>query len=98
MSTMKNMIRIKLFALVLLVGGTFSSCGDWLYLEPESGIISESYWQSEQDLKAGTMGIYASMLGNTESGSFSVAELMWLWGEVRADMISSFGLIMISIV
>ncbi|MFT3737826.1 MAG: RagB/SusD family nutrient uptake outer membrane protein [Breznakibacter sp.] len=82
--------KLKLALVSLVAGLAIWSCSDWLYLEPESGIISDEYWKSEQDLKAGTMGIYASMLGNNVSGSYSVPELLLLWGEVRADMLTYF--------
>jgi hypothetical protein len=76
--------------IVLLLSGTLFSCSDWLYLEPEDGVIVDEYWNSEADLKAGVMGCYASLLGNNVSGSMSVSELMLLWGEIRADMLMQF--------
>jgi starch-binding outer membrane protein, SusD/RagB family len=88
MKTMNKLRIFKLAFVALILGLTLNSCKDWLYLEPGDGIIVEEFWKSEQDLKAATMGIYASMLGNNASGSYSVPELLLLWGEVRADMIT----------
>lgn len=85
---MDKLKKIKITVVVFLFGITLNSCEDWLYLEPGNGIIVEEFWQSEQDLKAATMGIYASMLGNNASGGYSVPELMLMWGEVRADMLT----------
>ena len=79
----QGMKRIKYLVITLLTVAVFSSCNDWLYLEPEDGIITEEYWQSESDLFNGLMGCYASMLdGGTQ--------LMFLWGEMRADFISAY--------
>lgn len=77
---------IFILAFTLALG----SCSNWLYLEPEDGVIVDEFWNSESDLKAGLMGCYASMLGNNVGGSLSVTELMFYWGEVRADMLMRF--------
>ena len=76
------------FAILFLF--TTSGCNNWLYLEPEDGVLVDEYWKSQSDLKAGLMGIYASMLGNNTSGSMSIPELMLLWGEIRADFIAQY--------
>jgi len=85
---MKNKIKYWLIALILSLGIT--SCNDWLYLQPEDGVLVDEYWKSQADLEAGLMGCYASMLGNNVSGSMSVSELMLLWGEIRADMLTYY--------
>lgn len=85
---MKNKIQYWLIALILSLGIT--SCNDWLYLQPEDGVLVDEYWKSQADLEAGLMGCYASMLGNNVSGSMSVSELMLLWGEIRADMLTYY--------
>lgn len=79
-------LQYLLLALTLLIGT--SSCDDWLYLTPEDGVIVDEFWQSQADLKAGVMGCYASMLGGSASGAFNVPQLMLLWGEIRADMLT----------
>lgn len=87
MKTINNsnniMKRLKYMALALVFVFTMNSCSDWLYLEPADGVIAEEYWTSESDLHAGLMGCYASMLG-------TVAQRMFLWGEIRADMIQGY--------
>ncbi|HDR68541.1 MAG TPA: RagB/SusD family nutrient uptake outer membrane protein, partial [Bacteroidaceae bacterium] len=66
----------------------FTGCNEWLYLEPEDGIIRQEYWMSKEDVHASVMGCYASLLGNASSGQgYSIPELLFLWGEIRADMI-----------
>lgn len=90
MKKIKAMNQIRVLSIVLMIIFTLSSCKDWLYLEPEEGIITEEFWKSEADLKSALMGCYASMLGNNGSGGPSVPELLFLWGEVRADMLTSY--------
>jgi hypothetical protein len=83
-----NKIKIKILAILLIV--FLGSCKDWLYVEPENGITLEEYWQSEKDVYSATMGIYASMLGSPGGSARSIPELMFEWGEIRADMVTSF--------
>lgn len=67
---------------------TFSiSCNNWLDLKPESGILGEDYWKTKEQLKAAVMGCYGSLLAPPEGGT-SLAKLFFLWGELRADMLS----------
>ncbi|MBN1132022.1 MAG: RagB/SusD family nutrient uptake outer membrane protein [Bacteroidales bacterium] len=83
---MKKLKAIFIISIGLMLG---SGCNDWLYLEPEDGIIRQEYWMSKEDVHACLMGCYASLLGNTGSGQgYSVPELLFLWGEIRADMVS----------
>lgn len=81
-----HMNRFKLYAL-LLVSVVLGSCSDWLNLEPEDGITVDEFWQSQQDVHAAVMGCYASMLGGA---THPVAEAVFNWGELRADMVTSF--------
>lgn len=85
----KMIDKLKYTFLALAMLFAFSSCNDWLYLEPADGVITEEYWQSESDLFAGVMGCYASMLGGG-SGNYSVPQLMFLWGEMRADFLMEY--------
>lgn len=86
----KNSMKGLKHIIIALLALTFlSSCDDWLYLEPADGVITDEFWQSESDLFAGLMGCYASMLDGG-SGKYNVAELMFLWGEIRADMITGY--------
>ncbi|WP_088653161.1 RagB/SusD family nutrient uptake outer membrane protein [Geofilum rhodophaeum] len=80
------MNRFKLYALTI-VFVALGACSDWLYLEPENGITVDEYWQSEQDVHAAVMGCYASLLGGS---SHPMAEAVFNWGELRADMVAPF--------
>lgn len=76
--------NIILFLIIILVTG---ACDNWLYTEPENGIIRDDFWKSEEDVKAAMMGCYASLLGNTTGSSYDIPTLMFMWGEMRADWI-----------
>jgi hypothetical protein len=82
---MKKYISIGIVLAGLLTG---MSCDEWLYLQPENGIIRQEYWKSKEDVHAAVMGAYASLLGNSQGSGYSVPELLFLWGEIRGDMIS----------
>lgn len=80
---MKRKIYILLAVLTLTC-----SCSDWLYLEPEDGIIRQEFWKSKEDVHAAVMGCYASLLGNAQGSGYNIPELLFIWGEIRGDMIS----------
>jgi hypothetical protein len=74
---------------IVLAGLLFvNSCDEWLYLQPEDGIIRQEYWKSKEDVHAAVMGVYASLLGNAQGSGYSLPELLFIWGEIRGDMIS----------
>jgi hypothetical protein len=83
------MKRIVIIGLVFAALIFSNSCNEWLYLEPENGIIRQEYWKSKEDVHAAVMGIYASLLGNPpDIKGYNVPELLFIWGEIRGDMIS----------
>jgi hypothetical protein len=76
----------KILLLVLLF--TSSSCKKWMTLEPQDGIIKEEFWSSKEDVQAALVGCYASLLGPPGSvRDRPLAEYLFLWGELRADMV-----------
>lgn len=85
---MKKIIII-IYILFIII---FSSCDEWLYLEPENGIIRERFWKSKEDAFSALMGCYAGMLGNNQGSGYSIPQLMFIWGEIRADMVMPFRL------
>lgn len=73
----------KILALLLpLLLMSFVSCSDWLNLLPEDSVPKQSYWKSKEDVVSAMKGIYSSML------SSDLSQKIWLWGEIRADMIT----------
>lgn len=79
---MKNTNRILGLLLPLLLIGSIS-CSDWLNLLPEDSVPKQAYWKSKEDVASAMKGIYSSML------SSDLSSKIWLWGEIRADMITN---------
>ncbi len=75
---MKNIIKNIIPAIVITL--TFSGCSDWLNLEPEDGVIRQEYWKTKEHVHSAVYGCYQSM-------QLGVVERMFLWGELRADMV-----------
>ncbi|WP_081197991.1 RagB/SusD family nutrient uptake outer membrane protein [Niastella yeongjuensis] len=74
---------IYFFSLVLL-----ASCTKRLDQKPSDGIIREDYWKTKEQVKAAVIGCYGSMLGDPTGDGTSLPELLFLWGELRADMVA----------
>lgn len=73
-------IKFKALALLMvLVSAT--SCNKWLELKPQNGIVREDFWQTKEQLESTVIGAYSSLLNN------SLVTNLFLWGELRADMI-----------
>ena len=77
---------INVFFLALFLLG-YSSCKKHLDLKPPDGILAEDYWKTKEQVRAAVIGCYGSLLGDPSGGSRPLAELFFLWGELRADMI-----------
>ena len=85
-----NILRLlKMSPLVLLLGT--ASCKKWLDLKPQDGIVSTAFWNTKEDVKAEVIGCYSSLLAppatGNGSGDRSLTEMLFMWGELRADMI-----------
>ncbi len=76
---MKKYIKI-LFIAVL---GVFStSCSNWLNLSPEDGVTREEFWQTKEQVNSAVVGCYSAMVDGP-------VDKMFLWGELRADMVDN---------
>ena len=73
----KNIIKATLLLTVLISG----ACESYLDLKPVNGIVREDFWQTKEQVQSAVIGMYASMLNP------DYAEKLFLWGEIRADMI-----------
>ncbi len=87
---MKKLI-IYTFLLCTIMG--MASCKKWLDLKPQDGIVRENFWKTKEQVDAAVTGIYASMLytvSNTtnKNDRLSMAELFFIWGESRTDMVA----------
>ncbi|MBQ7966339.1 MAG: RagB/SusD family nutrient uptake outer membrane protein [Bacteroidaceae bacterium] len=75
------MKRKLIIGLIGCMGLTFTSCGDFLNLEPLNEIILENFWNEKSDVENIVAGCYASLQ------SQEVVERMMAWGEFRSDNI-----------
>ena len=64
------------------------SCTKRLDQKPSDGIIREDYWKTKEQVRAAVIGCYGSMLGDPAGGTVALPELLFLWGELRADMLA----------
>jgi SusD family. len=71
---------ILLFSIISI--SLLSSCSDWLNLKPEDGVIREEFWKTKEQVNSAVIGCYASLLNGP-------VEKMFLWGELRADMVEN---------
>lgn len=71
--------NINIFFVVLL-SMAFASCSDWLSLAPEDGVTRQEFWQTKEHVNSAVVGSYCSL----QAGP---VEKMFLWGELRADML-----------
>ena len=84
---LKHNFLYKVICLAAVVFA-FSSCKKWTDLKPADGIIREDYWKTKEQIHASVIGCYASLLGDPAGSDKPLAELLFLWGELRADMLA----------
>lgn len=81
------------FALMLLLA--LGGCKKYLELQPQDGIIKQEFWKTKEQVKASVIGIYSSMMESSSGGYGttgyvpSMPELLFIWGEARADNIAT---------
>ena len=61
----------------------FSSCSDFLEIEPQNEIVLEQFWNEKADVEAVMLGCYSRMAQS------DVVERMMVWGEFRSDNITA---------
>ncbi len=90
--------KIKSILAILLIFVTVTSCSDYLDLQPEDGIVREEFWKTKEDVQAAVIGIYSSLLKRppaaqtpTDGTDYNISEYLFMYGEIRADMISPAG-------
>lgn len=81
----KAVINSVLFALLALGTG---SCKKYLTLQPQDGITRQEYWQTKEQVQSAVVGCYASLLGDPTGNDRSLAEYLFMWGELRGDMVA----------
>ncbi len=75
----KNIFNHIIVSACLLLG--FSSCGDFLQVEPQNEIILEKFWNEKADVDGIILGCYAGMQSD------NMLMRMMVWGEFRSDNI-----------
>ncbi|MNK00850.1 SusD family protein [compost metagenome] len=83
------MKRVICKVLLLILLFSVSSCKKWLDLQPQDGIIRNEFWKTKEDVQAAVIGCYSSLLG--APGGIKdrpLADYLFIWGELRADMVS----------
>lgn len=80
-----RLLHIFFLGLLMLAG---ASCKKRLDLKPSDGILGEDYWKTKEQVRAAVIGCYGSLLGDPGGSSTSLTQLFFLWGELRADMIT----------
>ena len=84
----KQVIYKSVLMLALLLSCT--ACNKYLTLTPQDGIIRQEFWQNKEQVQSAIIGCYASLLQGTAGSTSdrSLAEYLFLWGELRADNVS----------
>lgn len=80
----KNILYKTLLVTVLAL--TATSCNKYLELRPTDGITRDKFWKSKEQIQSAVIGCYTSL--QTGNGGKSPAELFFMWGELRGDMIA----------
>ncbi len=76
---MKLKNNILTIGLVGMMGFGFSSCSDFLTIEPLNQIVQDKFWNNKSDVENIVMGCYSAMQSQT------VIDRMLIWGESRSD-------------
>ncbi len=66
-----------------------SSCKKWLTLQPQDGITRQEFWKTKEQIQSAVIGTYASLLGDPNGNDKPLSEYFFLWGELKADMITN---------
>ncbi|WP_066220263.1 RagB/SusD family nutrient uptake outer membrane protein [Formosa haliotis] len=82
------MRKIKIFNLIFSVVFLVQSCDSYLDLQPEDGTTRNEFWKTKEDVRAAVFGIYSGLL-NTPNSSTSIAEYIFMYGELRGGMVGA---------
>lgn len=78
---MKKILNIFALSLPLM----FSSCGDFLEVEPQNIITIDQFWNEESDVENIIAGCYSAL------ESYNTISRMMIWGEFRSENIVPYG-------
>lgn len=77
--------RSAAWMLGLSMAGGFSSCSDFLELEPQDIVTLEQFWNEEKDVENSIAGCYACL------SDYHCLSRMMIWGEFRSENIATTG-------
>lgn len=84
---MLKKITLKICLLAAMLSTV--SCKKWLDLQPQDGITGAEFWKTKEQVTAAVTGVYSSLLSPaSSSASRALAETLFLWGELRGDMLT----------
>ncbi len=79
--------KVKTLALLMAMAPVstllFSSCGDFLEIEPRNDIVLEKFWNEKADVDNIVTGCYSALQSD------ACIRRMMIWGEVRSDNIAA---------
>ena len=76
----KYRIYKPLYFILILVALISSSCKDWLTVAPENDLIKSKFWAKTEDVDGALAATYNAFRAG--------AERSFIWGELRADMVT----------
>jgi starch-binding outer membrane protein, SusD/RagB family len=82
----KKILNILFFAFIITAS---TSCKKWLDLRPQDGITRQDFWQTKEQVQSAVIGCYSSLLGDPNGKDKPLSEYLFMWGELRADMVAS---------
>jgi len=72
---------MKKITLLIVTTLLFSSCSDWLTLEPENELVKKEFWKTQEDVEGILFSCYNTLQKNTDN--------LVLYGEVRSDQMET---------
>lgn len=84
---MNKKIAFHIVALSFLVISA-PSCKKWLNLQPQDGITRQEFWKTKEQIQSALIGCYSSLLADPNGVDRPLSEYLFMWGEIRADMVA----------
>jgi tetratricopeptide (TPR) repeat protein len=83
------MFKSKFYKVLVLTVIVMSacSCNKYLELRPQDGVTRDKFWQTKEQLLSAVIGCYNALI-TAPAKDRSPAEDFFIWGELRADMVS----------
>ena len=76
---------VTIVSIVSIISLSFSSCGDYLEVEPQNMITVDKFWNEKSDVESVIASCYSTMQ------SYAVISRMMIWGEFRSENLTING-------